>query len=730
MSVPTPASRTSPIQLASYVLLFVLALALGDYYVLTHGSDIAQAHAGKAAQQAAQQLLAQQTTPPAPGGTRPGRIQEPDTVLQRRAKTGIGITGLMQIQADKLYAKIGLGVRLFVLLSGVLLLFVIPAPEAKPGQPQPRKLDPKTIQIATLVCAGFALLGAYVLLTIRDFGPALLPTVYPVAAGIILASGGIAGALRATAKQPAFGLTSERKKVSGLHSLYFTTEDGGWISIVNPYQGTLVLGGAGAGKTYSIGEPMIEQFAEMNFSGVVYDFKFPVLAEAVQKAHVLAERKREAKRAQQAIYEASLAGRLRARFAKPVPEKEEVPVQLHFVNFYDLTRSERVNPLRASEMPVVAYADEYSKAIINNLSPSSIKNPTFFDTSAVAYLASIIWFYRQHHPEFCTLPHVIATAVEDDYKHVLSMLDTDVECSDKARSVISAVKSDAGKQVAAVVGTLQNILAGINSPQIVWVLTPDEANGEGFSLNLNDPDEPKLLCVGNNPTLSDTFAPVVSCLISVCIKLMNQQHKHQSYVFLDEAPTIYIPGLERLPATARSNRVATVCMAQDFAQMIDMFGKDKTNALVGNLGNQFYGKVNSLETAKHVSEMVGREEKEMTSVSLGKSQGTGRTNTSSNQSTSYQERFVVRPQDTITLKLGEFIGQTVGSNGTFFKAVIKRETTPERFPLHPFVSFGGSTAEEAAANQAAMIEENFRRVRKQVKDTLSLYPNTLVGATQ
>jgi len=222
---------------------------------------------------------------------------------------------------------------------------------------------------------------------------------------------------------------------------------------------------------------------------------------------------------------------------------------------------------------------------------------------------------------------------------------------------------------------------------------------------------------------------VVSCVISVCLKLMNQQHKHQSYVFLDEAPTIYIPGLERLPATARSNRVATVYMAQDFAQMIDMFGKDKTNALVGNLGNQFYGKVNSLETAKHVSEMVGREEKEMTSVSLGKSQGTGRTNTSSNQSTSYQERFVVRPQDTITLKLGEFIGQTVGSNRTFFKAVIKRETTPERFPLHPFVRFGGSTAEEAAANQAAMIEENFRRVRKQVKDTLSLYPNTLAGAT-
>jgi len=708
-----------------------LALALGDYYVLTHQPEIAQARVVKAAQKAAQQQLLeqQQLTPtPATAGhkAKPVRTQEPDTATVRRAKTGVGFTGLLQLQADTLFTQAGTGVRLLVLLCGLLLVFVIRMPEVKPGQPQPRRFDPQVVKMVTLVCAGFGLLAAYVLLTVRDFGPGFITLGYPVAATVLLVCGGIVGTLRATVKQSAFGLKSERHKENGYHALYFPTNDGGWITIKNPYQGTLVLGGAGAAKTYSVGEPMIEQFAEMNFSGVVYDFKYPVLAEAVQKAHVLAERKREAQRAQQAALEASLAGRLKRRFSTPVPAKEEVPVQLHFVNFYDLTRSERVNPLRPSEMPVLAYADEYSKAIINNLSPSSIKNPTFFDTSAVAYLAGIIWFYRQHHPEICTLPHVIATAVEDNYRHVLSMLATDVEAGDKARSVISAVKEGSGKQVSAVVGTLQNILAGINSPEIVWVLTPDEANGEGFSMNLNDPNEPKLLCIGNNPTLSDTFAPVVSCMITVCLKLMNQQDKHQSYVFLDEAPTIYIPGLEKLPATARSNRVATVVLGQDFAQFFDQIGKEKTNALVGNLGNQFYGKVNSLETAKHVSEMVGREDKEMTSVSLGKSKGgTGNTNNSSNQRTSYQERFVVRLQDTITLKLGEFIGQTVGSNSTFFKAVITRQTTKERFPLHPLASFGGTGAEEAARLQAEAVQANFMRVRKEVKETLAKYPNTL-----
>ena len=116
----------------------------------------------------------------------------------------------------------------------------------------------------------------------------------------------------------------------------------------------------------------------------------------------------------------------------------------------------------------------------------------------------------------------------------------------------------------------------------------------------------------------------------------------------------------------------------------------------------------------------------MTSVSLGKSKGgTGNTNNSSNQRTSYQERFVVRLQDTITLKLGEFIGQTVGSNSTFFKAVITRETTKERFPLHPLASFGGTGAEEAARLQAEAVQANFMRVRKEVKETLAKYPNTL-----
>ncbi|MCR5890747.1 TraM recognition domain-containing protein [Hymenobacter sp. J193] len=377
-----------------------------------------------------------------------------------------------------------------------------------------------------------------------------------------------------------------------------------------------------------------------------------------------------------------MMGKATAKLTTAEQEQDEPPVQLHIINFRDLTRSERVNPLRPDDMPVVAFAEEYSRAIINNLNPSSIRKMEFFDTSAVAYLTSIIWFYRKHYPALCTIPHVVATAMHDDFKHVLSMLDTDLESGDLARSIITAVKQKAEKQIAAVVGTLQVILTRINSPQIVWVLTPNEAEGEGFSLNLNDPKAPKLLCIGNDPTLKETFSPVVSCVITVALKLMNQQRKHRSYVFLDEAATIYVPGLEVIPATARSNKVAMVYMTQDLSQMTDAYGKEKMQVMVSNLNNQFFGKVNSLETAKFISELVGREDKEMISTSTGTSQGgTGSRNSSSNQSTSYQERNLVRVQDTIGLQQGEFIGQTVETESTFFQGTITRpEWTGSSFP--------------------------------------------------
>jgi hypothetical protein len=762
---PKPASSLQNAGLAFVVVM--LAVIGGEYYTLLHRQEIAEARAVQLAEpeiaalspqekfaarraafaeQQRQRILAAKQRQAATAPGQPQRASIPthatEVAITQQvdsaatvAKAGQSIKAKLLVRAARLYGPAGVYLRALLLLAAIALVFVQKAPAKVPGKPKRQPIAKKTLRIVLGGCAGVMLVAGFILLDIQHYAVGFIKLGYPLTAAAVLTSGGLAGLLWASSKQPDFGLTTERKKVETPNSIYFATADGGWITIANPYRGTLVLGGAGAGKSYSIGEPMVEQFAYRNFAGLIYDFKFPVLAEVAQKAVVLAERRKKAEKEKADKYTGSALGKAAARLSSAKEEEpDEKPVQLHIINFRDLTRSERVNPLRAADMPVVAFAEEYSRAIINNLNPTSIKKMEFFDTSAVAYLTSIIWFYRKNYPQYCTIPHVVATAMYDDFKHVLSMLNTDLECGDMARSLITAVKQKAEKQIAAVVGTLQVILTKINSPEIVWVLTPDEFNPdvnlrEGFSLALNDRKAPKLLCLGNDPTLKTTFSPVISCIITVAIKLMNQQDKHRSYVFLDEAATIYVPGLEDLPNTGRSNRIATVYMTQDLSQMTDAYGKEKMNVMIASLGNQFFGKVNSLETAKFISELVGREEKEITST--GSSQGSaGNRSNTTNQTTSYQERSLVRVQDTISLQQGEFIGQTVETNSTFFQGTIDRtDSTEERFPLHPMMTFAAEGADPAAA-LTKTVQENFLQVRQQVLETIQQFPNTLAGASQ
>ncbi|MBO3272281.1 TraM recognition domain-containing protein [Hymenobacter defluvii] len=486
------------------------------------------------------------------------------------------------------------------------------------------------------------------------------------------------------------------------------------MNIPNPFRGTLVFGGAGAGKTYSIGEPMVEQFIQNGMCGLIYDFKFPVLASAAQKAIVMAEQRYKRKKESLLYRVSSLAG-----IARPLNEVGRL--RHHIINFSDMERTEKVNPIRPENMPVIAYAADASKTILKNLNPGTHRgSDDFFEASAGAYLTAIIWFYRQNFPQFCTLPHVVATAVYSNYKHVLSMLSTDTECAALIASLVTAVQEKAGKQLAGVIATLQLALSTINSPEIVWVLSPDEERGEGFSLNLNEPQEPKLLTIGNDASLKATFSPLVALIIGMALKLMNQQHKHPSFVFLDEAATIIIPDLETLPATARSNEVAMVYMTQDKSQMVDALGADKTEVLVSNLNNQLIGKVNSMTTAEYVSKMMGKQDKEMVSVSAGKSQGGAtkgsHTNRSLSHSVSFQERSIIQPTDMISLEQGEFVGQTVETDQPFFRATFLRKEYPGKHPIQPFVQF--SLAMERAEPNS----------EKELAEVLSQTPSSSLGA--
>ncbi|WP_207435943.1 type IV secretory system conjugative DNA transfer family protein [Sabulibacter ruber] len=699
--IPTPPAGQSR-NLFVGLALVVFFLVLGDYYMLTHTQQIRQARQRE--DTVSREINRQKSLDGSPGARslRKGSrfIGELWQTLQDR----------FVLKAAGFYGRVGAFVRGSALAAFLLLLYGQNAPPRKPGQPRRKPLPEKTRKMIFLLSGMVFGLSAYVLMGISQYPVPFVTYAYPLAFLLAFCATFAAGQVIARNRVPAFGLTTERKRIQSPNGFSLPTQDGGFINVPNAYRGSLVLGGAGAGKSFSIGEPIIEQFAEKNLAGIIYDFKFPVLTEVAQRAMALAGRGRKQ------------------------PEERGPEVRLHVVNFRDLARTERINPLRAEDMPAMAYAEEYSRAIIHNLNTHIIRNPgEFFSSSAIAFLTGIIWFYRKYYPACCTIPHVVATALYKDYRHVLSMLDTDAECGDLVRSLITAVESKAEKQIAGVVATLQIILTRINSPEMVWVLTPDEERGEGFSLHLNDPNQPKLLCIGNDPTLKDSFSPVISCILTVALKLMNQQGKHPSYVLLDEAATLYVPGLEVIPATARSNRIATVYMSQDLSQMVDTYGREKTQVMVSNLNNWFIGKVNNMETAELISKVVGREDKEMVSTSLGSSSaGYGKRNRSHSQSASFQERNLVRLQDAISLGQGEFIGQTVETDSPFFQGYVSRKDAPQqRMVLEPFAHFTDRDQITSGEDvQSTIVQANFQKVRDDVRDTIELYPNTLASGDE
>lgn len=400
---------------------------------------------------------------------------------------------------------------------------------------------------------------------------------------------------------------------------------------VNPFRGILATGGAGSGKTESVALQVLMNAAEKDFSGLIYDFKFPTLAEDAEIFY-------------------------RAKNSK---------TRRYFVNFHDIERSHRVNPLNPDYLPSVTYAREYALAIISNLIPESVQKKDFWTRSATDVLTAVIWFLRQRHPDKCTLPHVLAMIASND-KMLIDTLLTEPECRNLVISIANAMERKADAQTAGVISTLQSATAQINTPEIAYILS-----GDDFSLDINNPRHPKVVTIGNYPTLSDTFAPVISLIFTVALKWMNQQEKEPSFVLLDEAPTLYIPKLDMVPATARSNRVSVVYMTQDLSQISDMYGNQKAEVIISNLASQFHGRTTNPKTAQHISNLFGKEDVIFKSVSRQRTLF-GERDSSVNYSAQQRER--VKVQDMTNLVSGQFVGFAVRMDG-------RNREVRERFAL-------------------------------------------------
>jgi len=428
------------------------------------------------------------------------------------------------------------------------------------------------------------------------------------------------------------------------------------IVIQNPFRGLLITGSVGSGKTKSIIEPIIVQAVEKQFAGMLYDYESPILTNHLYSAF----------------------------------RKNESPVSAYYVNFEDLSKSHRLNPLDPKFLTSSAYAREYSHTILGNLASEFIHKPNFWTRSAESLLAAAIWFLKEKHSEKCTLPHAVALLLTNDTPLLLERLSE----SDEAAGMVASIQSGltSANQTAGVIATLQNALAALNTPSIFWVLS-----GSDLDLDLNNISSPKFLCVANSPPLAETYGPVISLIFSAALKQMNQQGKQHSAVIIDELPTIYIPNLDRIPATARKNKIATILCVQDFSQMEDRYGDKKTEVITSVLANQLFGKTTNPKTADRISRLYGRDDKEYWTESRSRSglQGTR------SVSQSIQERANVKPQDIVNLETGQFYGSLVDSWKNVFKVPFKEVS----YDLEVMPSFATVSGEQ--------IKTNFQSIRQQ-----------------
>ncbi|UOE51304.1 YWFCY domain-containing protein [Mucilaginibacter sp. SMC90] len=386
-----------------------------------------------------------------------------------------------------------------------------------------------------------------------------------------------------------------------------------WINIINPFRGLLVLGTPGAGKSYFVIRHVITQHIKKGFAIFTYDFKFPDLSVIVYNTWLKNKDKYKGRSA------------------------------CYFINFDDLTRSHRCNPLEPSGMLDITDATESARTILMGLNREWIKKQgDFFVESPINFLSAIIWFLRKYEDgAYCTLPHVIEF-MQLDYDSLFTVLGLEKEIEVLINPFVNAYLNDVMEQLEGQIASAKVAMARLSSPQLYYVLS-----GMDFTLDINNPDEPKLVCMGNNPQKIQIYGAVLSLYVNRLVKLVNQKGKLKSSLIFDEFPTIYLNGIDSLIATARSNKVATTLGIQDVSQLRKDYGREQADVIMGIVGNIVSGQVTG-DTAKQLSERIGKIMQDRQSLSINRQD--------TSISKSKQLEAAVPASKIAALSSGEFVG--------------------------------------------------------------------------
>lgn len=454
----------------------------------------------------------------------------------------------------------------------------------------------------------------------------------------------------------------------------------GWINVVNPFRATIVLGTPGSGKSFAVVNNYIKQQIEKGYSMYIYDFKFSDLS-TIAYNHMMNHQ-----------------------------NGYKVKPQFYVINFDDPRRSHRCNPIHPDFMSDISDAYESAYTIMLNLNKTWVqKQGDFFVESPIILFAAIIWYLRIYKDgKYCTFPHAIEL-LNRRYEDVFPILTSYPELENYLSPFMDAWQDGAMEQLAGQIASAKIPLSRMISPQLYWVMSASE-----FTLDINNPEEPKILCVGNNPDRQNIYGAALGLYNSRIVKLINKKGQLKSSVIIDELPTIYFKGLDNLIATARSNKVAVCLGFQDFSQLVRDYGDKEAKVVINTVGNIFSGQVVG-ETAKTLSERFGKVLQKRQSISINRQDVSTSINT--------QMDSLIPPSKISGLTQGMFVG-SVSDNFTerieqkIFHAEIvvdtdkvkREESHYQPIPIiNDFKDANGNDCMKQA------IQDNYNRIKEDVK---------------
>ncbi|AWX08540.1 conjugal transfer protein MobC [Prevotella intermedia] len=453
----------------------------------------------------------------------------------------------------------------------------------------------------------------------------------------------------------------------------------GWINVVNPFRASMVLGTPGSGKSYAIVNNYIKQQIEKGFAMYIYDYKFPDLSEIAYN-HLLHHL-----------------------------DAYKVTPQFFVINFDDPRKSHRCNPINPAFMTDISDAYESAYTIMLNLNRSWIqKQGDFFVESPIILLAAIIWFLKIYeNGKYCTFPHAIEF-LNRPYAQIFPILTSYDELANYLSPFMDAWEGGAQDQLQGQIASAKIPLSRMISPALYWVMT-----GDDFSLDINNPNEPKVLVVGNNPDRQNIYSAALGLYNSRIVKLINKKKQLKSSVIIDELPTIYFRGLDNLIATARSNKVAVCLGFQDFSQLTRDYGDKESKVIQNTVGNVFSGQVVG-ETAKTLSERFGKVLQQRQSMTINRND--------KSTSISTQMDSLIPASKISNLTQGMFVGAMSDNfderiDQKIFHAEIVVDSvkvSAEMKVYQPIPVIADFTDEDGFDNLKETIEANYKRVKQEV----------------